>query len=75
MEVNCQCTAPIGINSETAFTAYRNRRFYLNTADPAPCNGTINTASTIQTTLIVIVSITQHLQFTEQLVQVIVLTT
>ena len=42
MEVNCQCIAPIGTNSETAFTAERNRRFYLNTAHPAPCNGTIN---------------------------------
>ena len=42
MEVNCLCTAPIGINNERAFTADRGRRFYLNTAYPAPCNGTIN---------------------------------
>ena len=46
MEVNCQCpsTAPIilGTNDETPYTADRSMRFYLNTADPAPCNGTIN---------------------------------
>ena len=46
VEVNCQCTstAPIilGTNDETAYTADRSRRFYLNTAAPAPCNGTIN---------------------------------
>ena len=46
VKVNCQCTstAPIilGTNDETAYTAERDERFYLNTADPAPCNGTIN---------------------------------
>ena len=45
MEVNCQCAsaAPIiGTNNERGFTAGRRRRFYLNTDDPAPCNGTIN---------------------------------
>ena len=46
MEVNCQCTstAPIilGTNDETPYTADRSMRLYLNTAAPAPCNGTIN---------------------------------
>jgi hypothetical protein len=46
VEVNCQCTntAPLifGTNDETAYTAERDERFYLNTADPAPCNGTVN---------------------------------
>ena len=45
MEVNCQCTAQapiVGTNSERAYTADRSRRFYLNTAAPAPCSGTIN---------------------------------
>ena len=45
VEVNCQCTARapiIGTNNETAFTVARNRRLYLNSANPAPCNGTIN---------------------------------
>ena len=48
MEVNCQCAsaAPnyttIGTNNERGFTAERRKRFYLNTDDPAPCNGTIN---------------------------------
>ena len=50
VKVNCQCdstgsntdTIIIGTNDETAFTAERHRRFYLNVADPAPCNGTIN---------------------------------
>ena len=48
MEVNCQCAsaAPnnsiIGTNNERGFTAERDGRFYLNTDDPAPCNGTIN---------------------------------
>ena len=45
MDVNCLCNeheAVIGTNDERAYTAERDRRFYLNTADPAPCNGTIN---------------------------------
>ena len=45
MKVNSLCTEQvpiIGTNSETAYTADRNTSFYLNTADPAPCNGTIN---------------------------------
>ena len=48
MEVSCQCssTAPnnniIGTNNEIAFTAERDRRFYLNVAESAPCNGIIN---------------------------------
>ena len=42
VEVNCQCTAPVGTNNEIAFTAERKESFYLNTAHPAPCNGTIN---------------------------------
>ena len=45
VKVNCQCTAQaavIGTNSDRAYTAERGRRFYLNTADPAPCSGTIN---------------------------------
>jgi hypothetical protein len=44
--VNCQCTSTatviFGTNDETAYTAETNKRFYLNTADPAPCDGTIN---------------------------------
>ena len=32
----------IGTDDETVYTAERGRRFYLNTAAPAPCNGTIN---------------------------------
>ena len=31
----------IGTNNQTEFTAERDLRFYLNTASPAPCNGTI----------------------------------
>ena len=47
MEVNCQCDSTvayniIGTNNERNFTPVRYWRFYLNTADPAPCNGTIN---------------------------------
>ena len=47
VEVNCQCdsTAPnnfIGTNNERGFTAERDQRFYLNAANPAPCNGTVN---------------------------------
>ena len=38
--MNCQCI--VGTNIETAFTVERYERFYLNTAHPAPCNGTIN---------------------------------
>ena len=34
--------AVIGTNDERAYTAERSRRFYLNTAAPAPCNGIIN---------------------------------
>ena len=34
---------PIGNdNSETEITAARDRRFYLNTANPATCNGTVS---------------------------------
>ena len=40
LEVDSQCR-PIGTNNETAFTAARDRRFYLNIDCPAPCNGTI----------------------------------
>ena len=46
--MNCQCTsaAPnnsiIGTNNERGFIAERDKRFYLNVADPAPCYGTIN---------------------------------
>ena len=48
VELNCQCDsiAPnniiIGTNNETAFIPERDERFYLNVADPAPCNGIIN---------------------------------
>ena len=48
VEVNCQCASAalnnsiIGTNNERGFTAERDRTFYLNTDDPAPCNGTIN---------------------------------
>ena len=45
VEVNCQCTAQapiVGTNRERADTADTGTRFYLNTAAPAPCNGTIN---------------------------------
>ena len=44
VEVNSLCSeqAPIiGTNNETPYTPDRNRRFYLNTAHPAPCSGTI----------------------------------
>ena len=40
LEVNGQCR-PIGTNNETAFNAVRDHRFYLNTAHPAPCSGTV----------------------------------
>jgi hypothetical protein len=46
--MNCQCTEHceqtpiIGTYDERYYTAERSERFYLNTADPAPCNGTIN---------------------------------
>lgn len=40
MEVNCQCT-PLGTSDETEFTPARNLSFYLNTAHPALCSGTI----------------------------------
>ena len=39
-KVDSQC-GPIGTNNETAFTAVRRLRFYLNTAYPAPCSGTV----------------------------------
>ena len=45
MKVNSLCTEQvpiIGTSNETAYNAARGRRFYLNTAAPAPCNGTIN---------------------------------
>ena len=32
---------PIGNSDETAATPLRDQRFYLNTADPAPCTGNI----------------------------------
>lgn len=40
VEVNCQCS-PIGTNNETEFIPVKNHSFYLNTARPAPCSGTI----------------------------------
>ena len=41
-EVICdQCPGKIGTNNETSFSAERNEQFYLNTAAPAPCNGTV----------------------------------
>lgn len=40
MKVNCQCS-PVGTRNETRSTAVRDHRLYLNTADPAPCSGTI----------------------------------
>ena len=40
-EVNCQCN-PIGTTNSTEFSAVRNHSFYLNTAHPAPCSGTID---------------------------------
>ena len=40
LEVDSQCR-PIGTSNETAFTAARDLRFYLNTDYPAPCSGTI----------------------------------
>ena len=33
--------APIGTNDETRFSSVRDLRFYLNTANPAPCIGNI----------------------------------
>ena len=45
MKVNSLCTEQvpiIGTNSEIAYTADRSAKFYLNTAAPAPCKGTIN---------------------------------
>ena len=41
MEVNCQCTQ-IGSRNEEPFIAESDHGLYLNTADPAPCNGIIN---------------------------------
>lgn len=38
--MNCQYI--VGTNNERAFTVERDERFYLNTAHPAPCDGTIN---------------------------------
>ena len=40
-EVNSLCSSPIGTDNETEFTAVRDHSFYLNTAHPAPCSGTI----------------------------------
>ena len=42
VEMNCQCSSIIGTNIEREFTAVRNNRFYLNTAHPASCSGTID---------------------------------
>ena len=36
-----QCPGPIGTNNQTAFTVDRTHMFYLNTAAPAPCSGTV----------------------------------
>ena len=36
-----QCPGPIGTNNKTAFTVDRTHMFYLNTAAPAPCSGTV----------------------------------
>ena len=36
-----QSCGPIGTNDETEVSAVRDLRFYLNTANPAPCNGTV----------------------------------
>ena len=36
-----QSCGPIGTNDETEVSAVRDLRFYLNTANPAPCDGTI----------------------------------
>ena len=36
-----QCPGPIGTNRQTAFTVDRTHMFYLNTAAPAPCSGTV----------------------------------
>ena len=42
LEVNSQqCSGPIGTNNEVEHSAVRQNRFYLNTAAPAPCSGTI----------------------------------
>ena len=42
LEVNSQqCSRPIGTNNEVEHSAVRANRFYLNTAAPAPCSGTI----------------------------------
>ena len=40
LDVNTQCS-PIGTNNQTRFTAVTNHGFYLNTAYPAPCSGTV----------------------------------
>ena len=40
-EVNSLCSSPIGTDNETEFTTVRDHSFYLNTAHPAPCSGTI----------------------------------
>ena len=39
--MNSQCHGPLGTNNETAFPPVRDNRFYLNTAAPAPCSGTV----------------------------------
>ena len=42
LEVNSQqCPGPIGTNNEVGHSAVRQNKFYLNTAAPAPCSGTI----------------------------------
>ena len=42
LRINAQDTCgPIGNNNESMITKSRDRMFYLNTADPAPCTGNI----------------------------------
>ena len=36
-----QCPGPVGTNRQTVFTVDRTHMFYLNTAAPAPCSGTV----------------------------------
>ena len=66
----------IGTNNERNFTPVRYWRFYLNTADPAPCNGTINSWRYWFYNPGSINKLNGHeykttLQFTEKLVQII----
>ena len=37
-----QCPGPIGTNDEVKFNGGTQNRFYLNTAVPAPCSGTVS---------------------------------